>query len=169
MKMTSAVANKMIRRLTEDKSFWRTKENEGATYVAALDEQPVIPNYDYVTVAGEIASIDEKIAILKHAINLNNVTNTVVVGARSLTIDEVLVRMAQLNERKRVLDYMRKRDPQVRLSTSFAARKTAPEYEYINYDLELVKKEFELVDEEISAMQLALDKYNQTFEFEVEI
>ena len=36
-------------------------------------------------------------------------------------------------------------------------------------DLELVKAEYESIDSEIAAMQLALDKFNQTFEFEVEI
>ena len=44
----------------------------------------------------------------------------------------------------------------------------APEYQYINYDLQLVKDEYERVDAEIAAMQIALDKYNQTVEFEVE-
>lgn len=54
------------------------------------------------------------------------------------------------------------------MTRNSGARKTAPEYEYINYDLELIKAEYERVDAEISAMQIALDKYNQTFEFEVE-
>lgn len=41
--------------------------------------------------------------------------------------------------------------------------------EYINYDLELVKSDYERIDAEIAQMQIALDKYNQTFEFEVEV
>jgi len=51
----------------------------------------------------------------------------------------------------------------------YSVRKTAPEYEYINYDLDLIKKEYERIDTEIAEMQIALDKYNQTFEFEVQI
>ena len=50
-KMTSAYANKILRKLNEDKEFWRSKEKEGCLYVAALDEEPVIPEYDYEEVA----------------------------------------------------------------------------------------------------------------------
>ena len=52
--MTSAYANKVLRKLNEDKEFWRSKEAEGCTYVAALDEEPVIPEYDYSQVADTI-------------------------------------------------------------------------------------------------------------------
>ncbi len=87
-----------------------------------------------------------------------------------MNIDNILVKMAQLNNRKAVLDRMRKQQPKARLSTSlYSSRKTAPEYQYINYDLELIKKEYERIDAEIAAMQLALDRYNQTVEFEVDI
>ena len=168
--MTSAYANKVLRKLTEDKEFWLKKEDEGCMYVAAADEEPVIPDYNYTSVAGEIAAIDEKIIKIKHAININNVTNRIQVGTGTMTIDEVLVKMAQLNKRKAVLDRLRKQAPKTRINSGmFSSRKTAPEYQYINYDLELVKGEYERVDAEIAAMQIALDKYNQTFEFEVEI
>ncbi len=169
-KMTSAYANKVLRKLTEDKEYWRKKENEGCTYVAAADEEPVVPSYDYETVAGEIAAIDEKMVRIKHAINLNNATNQIAVGEAKMTIDEILVRMAQLNKRKAVLDSMRKQEPKTRINSGmYASRKTAPEYEYINYDLDLVKREYERIDTQIAEMQIALDKYNQTFEFEVQI
>ena len=46
-RMTSAYANKMLRSLEEDKSYWTNKENESNTYVAAVNEEPVIPEYDY--------------------------------------------------------------------------------------------------------------------------
>ena len=168
--MTSAYANKVLRKLTEDKEYWRRKENEGCTYVAAIDEEPVIPDYDYEKVAAEITAIDEKILKIKHAINSNNATNKVAVGNAEMTIDEILVKMAQLSKRKAVLDNLRKREPKTRINSGlYSSRKTAPEYEYVNYDIELVKKEYERIDAEIAAMQIALDKYNQTFEFEVPV
>ena len=168
--MTSAYANKAIKKLSEDKEYWRNKEREVYIYIAALDEEPVIPDYNYESVANEIAEIDDKILKIKHAINLNNATNKIQVGQSMMTIDEILVKMAQLNNRKAVLDMMRKQEPITRVNSgSYSAKKTAPEYQYINYDLELVKNEYERVDEIIATMQLALDKYNQTFEFEVEI
>ena len=169
-KMTSAYANKVLKKLKEDKEFWLSKEREGCVYIAALDEEPVIPEYDYKTVADNISEIDEKIAIIKHTINLVNVTNEIAVGDRRYTIDTVLVKMAQMNKRKEVLDRMRKMQPQTRIRTDvYISRKTSPEYQYINFDLELVKKEYEELDARIATMQIELDKFNQTFEFEVNI
>jgi len=169
-KMTSAYANKVLKKLAEDKEFWRKKELQSYTYVAATDEEPVIPDYDYAAVAAEISAIDEKIVKIKHAINVNNVTNRIPVGGIEMSVDEILVKMAQFNRRKMVLDEMRKKQPKTRLQSGlYSVRKTAPEYEYINYDLDLIKKEYERIDTEIAEMQIALDKYNQTFEFEVQI
>ncbi len=169
-KMTSAYANKVLRKLNEDKEFWRRREQEGYVYVAALDEEPVIPEYDYSEVAANIAEIDEKIIKIKHAVNLSNATNEIVVGGEAMTIDTVLIKMAQLNRRKEVLDNMRKMQPKVRINSGYySARKTAPEYQYINYDLELIKSEYAKIDALIADCQIALDKYNQTVEFEVEV
>lgn len=169
MKVTSAYVNKMLRKLQEDKEYWVDKELEGYTYVAALDEEPVIPDYDYATVAANIAEIDEKIACIKHAINLVNTTSEIEVGDRKMTIDVILVRMAQLNRRKSMLNIMRKQQAKTRINSgTYNAKKTAPEYQYINYDLEVIKKEYEKIDMEIASMQIALDKFNQTFEFDVD-
>ena len=169
-KMTSAYANKVLKKLKEDKEFWLDKEREGCVYIAALDEEPVIPEYDYKTVADNISEIDEKIAIIKHTINIVNVTNEIAVGDKMYTIDTVLVKMAQMNKRKEFLDRLRKMQPKTRInSIMYGARKVSPEYQYINFDIEVVKKEYEELDSQIATMQIALDKFNQTFEFEVDI
>ena len=42
-KMTPAYATKMLRKLSEDKDYWRARENEDSYYVASNDEEPVIP------------------------------------------------------------------------------------------------------------------------------
>ena len=44
MKMTSAYANKLLRQLEDDKSFYTAKEADSCTYVAALGEEPIIPS-----------------------------------------------------------------------------------------------------------------------------
>lgn len=169
-KMTSAYANKILRRLYEEKEFWLNKENEGHLYVAALDEEPVIPEYDYQAVADQIEAIDDQILKIKHAINVSNCNNEVQVGEISMTIDTILVKMAQLNKRKTVLNQMRREQSKTRINSGmFSTRKTAPEYRYINYDLDLIKKEYERIDSEIAAMQIALDKYNQIVEFDVDV
>ena len=54
--------------------------------------------------------------------------------------------MAQFNKRKETLDGMRKQLPKRRLDTTYFTRKNnIVEYEYINYDLELVKAEYESI------------------------
>ena len=147
--MTSAYANKMLKSLEEDKAFWVNKEATSSTYVAAINEEPVVPEYDYTEVVATITSLDEKI---------------------EMSIDTILIKMAQLNKRKSVLDQMRKQLPKAREEQrSYMSRNTVPEYRYINYDLELIKKEYETVSKTIMEMQMALDKYNQTVQFEVDI
>ena len=138
-------------------------------YTAAVGETPVVPSYDYFKVSETVKELDAKICKIKHAINLANVTNEVQVGERCLSIDTILVEMAQLNKRKEFLDYLRKQEPKMRKESGFAARNSAPEYQYINYDLEQAKKEYETVAACIMEMQLALDRYNQTVEFDVEL
>ena len=167
-KMTSAYANKMLKSLEEDKAFWVNKEETSSTYIVANNEEPVGPEYDYVQVANAIAEIDEKIAVIKHALNVANATAKVVVGDIEMSIDTILIRMAQLNKRKNILDVMRKRLPKAREEQrSYMSRNTVPEYRYINYDLDLIKKEYESVSKTIMEMQMALDRYNQTVQFEV--
>ena len=168
--MTSAYANKMLRSLEEDKAFWANKEATACTYVAAINEEPVVPEYDYAEVAATIAEIDEKIAIIKHALNVTNATARVQVGDAEMSIDTILIKMAQLNKRKAVLDVMRKQLPKARVEQhAYMSRNAVPEYKFINYDLELIKQEYESVSEKIMEMQMALDKYNQTVQFEVDI
>ena len=168
--MTSAYANKMLRSLEEDKAFWVNKEATSSTYVVAINEDPVVPEYDYAEVAATIAEIDEKIAIIKHALNVTNATARVQVGDAEMSIDTILIKMAQLNKRKAVLDVMRKQLPKARVEQhAYMSRNAVPEYKFINYDLELIKKEYESVSVKIMEMQMALDKYNQTVQFEVDI
>jgi hypothetical protein len=168
--MTSAFANKMLKSLEEDKAFWVNKEAASSTYVAAINEEPVVPEYDYAEVAATIAALDEKIAMIKHALNVTNATAKVPVDDTEMSIDTILIRMAQLNKRKAVLDQMRKQLPKTREEQhSYMSRNSVPEYRYINYDLELIKQEYETVSRTIMEMQMALDKYNQTVQFEVDI
>ena len=168
--MTSAYANKMLKSLEEEKAFWVNKEAASSTYVAAINEEPVVPEYDYIKVAATIAELDEKIAVIKHALNVTNATAKVQLGDKEMSIDTILIKMAQLNKRKSVLDQMRKQLPKAREEQhAYMSRNSVPEYRYINYELELIKKEYESVSKTIMEMQMTLDKYNQTVQFEVEL
>lgn len=167
--MTSAYANKMIRSLEEDKRFWEKKEANSCFYVAAINEEPVIPEYDFEEVAATITELDAKIARIKHAVNLANATAKIAVGNETMSVDMILVKLAQLNKRKAVLDELRKMLPKTREERGYAVRNAVPEYRYINFDLEVVKREYETVSTRIMEMQMALDIHNQTAQFEVDI
>ena len=41
-KITSAYANKWLKSLEEDKEYWINKEEASSTYVAAINEEPVL-------------------------------------------------------------------------------------------------------------------------------
>ena len=75
-----------------------------------------------------------------------------------------------MNCRNSVLDMMRKQLPKARVEQhAYMSRNSVPEYKYINYDLKLIKKEYECVSAKIMEMQMVLDKYNQAAQFEVDI
>lgn len=168
--ITSAYANKLLRSLEEDKNYWVNKEATSNTYVASVNEEPVIPEYDYAEVAANIAELDEKIAIIKHALNVSNANARVSVGNTEMSVDMILVRMAQLNKRKAILDDMRKQLPKTRVEErTFGVRNASPEYRYINYDLDLIREEYDKVSKTVMDMQMVLDQYNQTVQFEVDI
>lgn len=167
--MTSAYANKILRQLDDEKNFLETQERSSCTYVAADGEEPTIPEYDFETVNSRIAKVDEKIQKIKHAINVANTTQTITVNSKDYTIDAILVRMSQLNKRKSTLDMMRKKQPKVRRSGGYLSDRKTVEYEYANFDPELAKAEFQKISSEIMNIQLALDKHNQTFVFEVDV
>ncbi len=169
MKMTSAYANKLLKQLDEEKTFWTNKEEESCVYVASTDEEPFVPEYDYEEVDGKIAELDAKICAVKHAINVANVGSAVSVRGKVMSVDQILVTMAQKNKRKTQLDFMRKQQPKKRLDDHYWSSSITPEYQYINYSLDRIRPEYKRVTQEIMDMQLALDHYNQTVEFEVDI
>ena len=53
--------------------------------------------------------------------------------------------------------------------SAFSSSGSASEYKYINYDPELIRQEYDRISNTIMDMQIALDRYNQTVLFEVDI
>ena len=166
MRLTSAAANKMIRTLEDRKQYLLQREANDSTYVLAEDEKEDIPAYDFGECNAQIDEIDGKIRILKHALNVFNTTTVLPIG---ITIDAALVEMAQLNNKLPRLDMMRKARNKTRLSGMSAARRDIAEYQYLNYDPEEVEKMYERDLSRVQAIQLSLDRVNQTEEFEVDI
>jgi len=164
--VTSAVANKMIKALEDQKNYLLTLEASSSVYIKAEGENVEPPAYDYNAISEKLNRIDHQIRKIKHAINLFNTTTYL--ETLGITIDEALVKMAQLNQRKLQLDIMRKRLPKERPAIAYT-RSNIIEYQYVNYDIDKVAADYNKLCEEITEIQLAIDTCNHTKTFEIDI
>lgn len=163
--VTSAMANKMIRSLTDEKEYYLSLENESSIYILAEGEEANPPSYDYEDTQMKIEAIDEQIRRIKHAVNVFNTTTVIL--EPGITIDEALVEMAQLTRKKDKLDVMRKNLPKCRVNQNGYRSSGVIEYRYVNYDLDKVQEDYRKVCERIDTIQMALDTANQTKTFEI--
>jgi len=166
--VTSAVANKMLKQLREDKEYLIQMEEESSVYIRVAGYDDERPEYSYEDIREKIAAIDDKICQLKHRVNAFN--SATQLPGLNMTIDMALIKMAQLGNEKERLDKMRKRLPVARKKRDrFGEQNNLVEYVCVNYDLETVKKDYEKVSDDIREIQLSLDTVNQTVQFEVDI
>lgn len=168
MLVTSAQANKLLKQLAAEKSVLITNEQQSSEFVAAIQEniEDARPAYDFNETQAKIKVIDAQVREIKHAVNQFNIST--VVPEAGMTIDEVLVYIPQLTALKNKFEKMSKVLPKSR-RCDYAARSNIIEYQYANYDVEQARAEYTCVDEELTKIQLALDKINTTVTFEISI
>lgn len=164
MMITSAGANKMLRKLEDDKQYLLSQEDSAATYIISEGIEAIVPSYDYQKTAQALAAIEEKVRKIKHALNVFN--STTILDGLDITIDEALVKMAQLNQRKGTLDIMRRRLEKERVTNY--GRSNLVEYVCINYNLEEIQADYQVITQQVVDLQLALDLTNQTKTFVLE-
>lgn len=164
--LTSAGANKLIKALEDQKNYLLSLEASSSTYIMAEGEKAEPPVYDYSDTSEKLNQINNQIRKIKHTINIFN--SSTYLEPLGITIDEALIKMAQLNQRKQTLDTMRKRLPKERQAVPFT-RTNIIEYQYTNYDIEKVAADYNKLCEEITEIQLALDTCNQTKTFNLDI
>lgn len=170
MKYTSAEANKLLRKYKEQLAAIKKKEEMSCKFIVSLGENPesIRPVYDYQKTQQEIEDVENRIVKLKHAINLFNI-NTLV-PEFDMTIDQMLVYIPQLTERKAKLVKMSGRLPKQRVAEHrYYERSNTVEYDYANYSVEQADADLEKVSEELSKAQNALDMVNATVQFEIKI
>ena len=167
MEYTSSEANKLLKKLNQDLNTLRIIERQSSTFLAATgeDAEPVRPSYDYEKSTMEIKELCEKIRVVKHAINVFN-TTTIVPGF-DITIDELLVFLPQLNERVDTLQGMISRLPKERERTFGQGTNATIDYRYINYDLDVVRKDYEENADLLAKAQTALDLINNTVKMDI--
>lgn len=167
MKMTSAEASKMIKQLRDQIQLLRRQEASVLSFIAATTEnvEDVRPAYSYEETAARYGELEEKIRKIKHALNVFNAT-TVPEGT-GMTIDEILVFLPQATERLSMLTAMLSRPPKLRATDT--GRTSIIEYEYLNYDLQAVQKDYDALTAKKTQVMTALDLVNNTVAFEVEV
>ena len=121
--------------------------------------------YSYEDTAASITEIEGKIRKIKHALNVFNTMTTP--EGTDMTIDEILVFLPQASERLQLLSVMLSKPPKFRATDT--GRTSIIEYEYLNYDLETVQKDYDALMEKKSQLLTALDLVNNTVSFEVDI
>lgn len=167
MKYTSAEANKLLRKLNDEKTSVMYREENGKEFLAAVGEdiESVRPNYDFTETQNALAGIETKIRKLKHAINVFN--STTVIPEFNMTIDEMLVYIPQLTAAKNKLAGMKDKLPKVREQTR--VNSSILDYRYLNYDVETVTAEYEKVTDTLAKAQNALDSANMNQTLEVDL
>ena len=149
IKVTSDVANKLIKKLEQEKGILTDKISKMSTFVVAVTE-----NYDQIKAEQEaefklnetisqIDEIDKKIITIRHA---KSVFNNSVVMKNGLTVGDNIVRLAILEREKGIYSGLATRQKKKR-NTSL---NKDIEYVYLNYELEDAKKKYDSVYTEIS-------------------
>ena len=166
MKLTSAEANKMIRALRDQHRLLLLQEENVVSFIAATTEnvEEVRPSYSYEETAAKFDEIERKIRKIKHALNVFNATT--VVDGFDMTIDEMLVFLPQTSDRLRKLEDMLAKPEKARAMNT--GRTSIIEYEYLNYDLQKVQKDYDALLDLKNRALTALDVVNNTVPFEAE-
>lgn len=168
IKVTSDAANKLIKKLEQEKGILTDKISKMSTFVVAVTE-----NYDQIKAEQEaefnlnetisqIDEIDKKIITIRHA---KSVFNNSVVMKNGLSIGDNIIRLAILEREKSIYGRLATRQKKTR-NTSL---NKDIEYTYLNYDLEDAKKKYDSVYTEISEIQEELNIVNSSAEYKFEI
>lgn len=170
MRYTSAEANKLFRKLAEERDDLIVREQKSQVFLAAIGEEieSARPEYDYDAVQKELEELDRKIRIVKHSINSFNLSH--MVPGFDMTIDQILVYIPQLTTRKHKLARMKGRLPRQRENAGgFGRTGSIIDYSYANYDIRKAAADHAAVADELSRAQMALDIVNSKETMEIDI
>lgn len=169
MKYTSSEANKLLKKLNDEKRMLLDSEGRSCVFNAALGEdvESVRPTYDYLEVCARLSELNAKIRKVKHTINVFN--STTLVDGFDMTIDEMLVYIPQLTDEKNRLYNLSSRLPKERRSVGGYGANTVIDYTYANYDVAKAEADYIEVSDLLSKVQTALDVTNNSCTMELDI
>ena len=157
MKKCHTEIMKTIKRLEEEKDSWTIHEKNNCRITYMVDEEPIIPNYDYEETSKQLVWYDDEIRRLKGLLAYAN--STVIVEGFDMTINQAIIYLAQLNERLKRYDYLITFQKLTRKTVGFDGK---VEYTKIIYDQEDAGRKLEEVKTEIIQLQMAIDRTNLT-------
>ena len=168
MKCTSAEANKLLRKLFDEHTDLIKKEEEARIFKAATVEnlEDARPEYDYSSVQQELARIETQIRTIKHAINVFNLTQEI--PGTGMTIDQALVYIPQLSQRKQKLSLMKQQQKKKR-EEGYQTNSHFIEYIYANYDPDQAAADYNKATDELAKLQNALSLINSSVRFDIEL
>ena len=106
------------------------------------------------------------IRAIKHAINVFNLTQEI--PETGMTIDQALVYIPQLSQRKQKLSEMKQQQKKKR-DEGYQTNSHFIEYIYTNYDPDQAAADYNKVADELARIQNALDLINNTVPFDIEL
>lgn len=163
MKMNSDYANKTISNLQSEISSILQAEENGKTYSYGVSENPVVPDYSFSDTQRKLNELRGKIAALRHAINVFNVTTKI--RDFDITVDEALGRMSMLyNDKKRL--YAMLQIPEQNRVRAYGSREA--DIVNRNFNIEEVQAEYNRVSDELLRIQQAINVANLTIDFDVD-
>ena len=169
MKVTSAEAGKLVKKLEEKISALQALEDKSSVFRVASgeDEELLRPAYDFAECQKKLDSLQADLRKVKHALNVFNSTHSV--PGFGMTIDQMLVYIPQLSQRKMKLRNMAGVLQKARVKGRSAVNSAVIEYTYANYDVEEAKAAADAAAEELARAQTALDKVNNTETMEIDL
>lgn len=137
MQYTSAEANKLLKKLNEEKVLLNNDFRNKHSFIAAVEEnvEDVRPEFNLTEYFDKLEKLNSDIQKVKHAINIFNTTHFVM----NMTIDMALVYIPMLSEEKRVLSGLAMGQEKERVKESYGRTSTHIEYKYANYSISEAK------------------------------
>lgn len=169
MRMTSAEAGKLVKKLEERIGALLALEEKSAVFRVASGENEDLlrPAYDFTANQAELERLQENLRRVKHALNVFNTTHTLP-GFGGMTVDQALIALPQLSARKTAMADFAARLPRERVK-GYASQSNIIDYEVANYDVADAKAAYERLSDRLSALQLALDTVNHRETMEIDV
>ena len=169
MQYTSAQAAKILRRLNEEHIALLNMEQQSKDFLASVGEAPesVRPDYDYAATQAKLAELEQKIRKVKHAISVFNTTT--LVPEFGMTVDQLLVYIPQLSQRKIKYADMMSKLPKARETGAAYTRGNIIDYRYANYDIAAAEQDYSEAADTLGRAQTALDVVNNTLTMEIDL